>query len=265
MTSSEYTPYTATKGNIYTQHTTLTSKMGLPKWLLPASLALLMIDAIIEQSFVSSMVAWLHRFAGGEFTIVNPDRTSLPFTLHGKPEFMLVNQGHTTNAAAGTAFVYIGLGGILALWLRSRAEKRGRLGGFSLFLYHFWLVGTVLSVLLTISALVYTFLVTHQHAGQTIDLSVAAGLHNKPYPNMVPYPLQKWTPENWYTAVLKLDLAEESDRDNINSHLTIMKAWRWNLIPLLVLGSWFSAIAVVDAVQRRRARRSAPASYKVDA
>lgn len=239
--------------------------MAAPKWLLPASLALLMIDAIIEQSFVSSMVAWLHRFAGGQFTIGNPDRGQLPFTLHGKPEFMLVNQGHTTNGAAGTAFVYIGLGGILALWLRSRAERKGRLGGFSLFLYHFWLVGTVLSALLSLSALIYTFLITYQHDGQTIDVSVAAGLNNKPYPDMVPYPLHEWTPENWYTAVLKLELISGDDRSNIQDHLTIMKAWRWNLIPLSVLGLWFAVIANVDALQRRRARRAVPSTHKFGA
>ncbi|KAM0719817.1 hypothetical protein Q7P37_003952 [Cladosporium fusiforme] len=228
--------------------------MAFPRVLLPLALALLMIDAIIELSFVSSMVAWLHRTAGGDFTVVAPSTSNeLSFSLHGKPEGLLINQGHTSNAAAGTAFVLVGLGGILALTLRYRAMTNGRV---SLVLYHAWLVSTILSVLLTLVALIYTFVVTNAHTGQTIDLDVAVSLDNRPYPNFVAYPLGQWTPENWFSAILELQLVDPDQRNDIANHLTIMRAWKWNLIPLFILGLGFSIVAIMDALIRRRSKNS---------
>lgn len=232
---------------------TKNNTMTLPRLFLPLTLALLMIDAIIELSFVSSMVAWLHRTAGGSFTIVAPSTSNeLSFSLHGKPVGLLVNQGHTSNAAAGTAFVLVGLGGILVLTLRHRAATKGRGVGISKVLYHVWLLSTILSILLTLVALIYTFVVTNAHTGQTIDLNVAVSLDNKPYPNYVAYPLEKWTPENWFSAVLELQLVEPEQRDDIAHHLTIMRAWKWNLIPLFILGLGLAVVALLDALVRRR-------------
>lgn len=231
--------------------------MVFPHLLLPVALALLMIDAIIELSFVSSMVAWLHRTAGGDFTIVAPSTSDkLSFLLHGKPEGLLVNQGHTSNAAAGTAFVLVGLGGILVLTLRHRASIKGTAAGLSMVLYHAWLVSTILSVLLTLVALIYTFVVTNAHSRHTIDLNVAASLNNQPYPNYVAYPLDKWTPENWFSAVLELQLVKPDQREDIAHHLTIMRAWKWNLIPLFILGFGFSLVAIMDTVVGRRSKNS---------
>lgn len=84
--------------------------MSLPRWVVPLLLALLMIDAIIELSLISSMVAWLHSTAGGEFEVIAPEmQDMISFNLHGKPKNLLLNQGHTSNGAAGTAFVLVGL------------------------------------------------------------------------------------------------------------------------------------------------------------
>lgn len=218
--------------------------------LLYASIALLMLSSGLELALISSMVYWLHYTAGGSFPVRYNDGTI--FSLHGKPEGLLVDQGHTSNGAAGTAFVAVGLGGLLALYLHGRTLRTGKMRGFSVFMHHFFLVFTVLSVLLTLSALIYTFLITSQHSGQTIDVQLASGLHNEPYPNYVAYPLQQWTPENWFTAVLELDLASDSDRSDIKTHLDLMKAWRWNLIPMFIFGFAVMVFAVVDALQKRR-------------
>lgn len=211
---------------------------------LKAAIALLMIDSIIELSFISSMVSWLHRRAGRDFFITHSDST---FPLHGKPEFLLVDQGHTSNGAAGTAFVLIGVGGILALYLRK--FKAGRP------VYYFWVAMTVLSMLLTLAALIYTFLITSNHSGQHIDADLAASLDNKPYPNMVPYPSDEWTPENWFAAVLELPLANGKDRNDIESHLKVMKGWRSNLIPMFILGLVVSALALAESFVRRKEER----------
>ena len=241
---------------------------------LKIAIALLMIDSIIELSFISSMVSWLHTRAGRDFDIEYNGDT---FPLHGKPLNFLLNQGHTSNGAAGTAFVLIGLGGILALWLRTRQSRNpNRSHKLSTAYYYFWLVMTLLSALLSLSALIYTFLITYQHSGQTINLATASSLNNRPYPNQVPYPLQEWTPENWFKAVLKLELAQENvstnnillktivendqltsrkDVNDIELHLRIMEAWRWNLIPLFALGLLVSMLAGVDGLVRRKATR----------
>jgi hypothetical protein len=237
------------------------SKTTPPKWLLPTSLIVLMINAIIEQAFISSMVAWLHRFAGGEFNVESARQEF--YTLHGKPEHLLLNQGHTTNAAAGTAFVYIGLGGFLAIWLRSSAERMSKHTVLTASIYRLWLVGTVLSCILTLSALIYVFVITSRHFGQTIDETVAAALQNRPYPHQVAYPLLEWTPENWYTAVLKLNLLDQHDAVEIGHHLTVMKAWRWNLIPLLVLNVWVAGVAIAEELHRQSARKILPRVAKV--
>jgi len=227
--------------------------MALPRWVVPLLLALLMVDAIIELSFISSMVAWLHSTAGGEFEVIAPEmQETLSFNLHGKPKNLLLNQGHTSNGAAGTAFVLIGLGGILVLTLRHRASTSSKVGRLTTFLYFGWLVSTILSALLTLAALAYTFAVTNETRGQTIDIALAASLDSRPYPNYVAYPRDDWTPETWFEAVLELTLVDRSLRSDIEHHLTIMRAWKWNLIPLFLLGLVFSTVALLDAWVERR-------------
>lgn len=210
------------------------------------AIGFLMIDSIIELSFITSMVSWLHRRAGGSFEVIYNGTT---FYLHGKPLNLLLDQGHTSNGAAGTAFVLVGIGGILALVLRARAHRRPGtvLSKFGLILYHVWLIFTLLSALLTLAALIYVFVVTSDHNGQLIDVKMASTLHNEPYPNYVAYPLEVWTPENWFNAVLKLDLVSSTDRSDIQSHLVVMRGWRWNLIPMLILGLSVTLLAFTDA------------------
>lgn len=219
--------------------------------LLYIAIGVLMVDSIIELAFVSSMVAWLHFRAGKSFQI-GYDGGS--FSLHGKPVHLVVDQGHTSNGAAGTAFVLIGMGGLLVLWMRSRPNLWQK--GFTKILYHFWLVMTVLSVLLSLSALIYTWIVTGDYSGQTINESVASTLNNHPYPNYVAYPLDKWTPENWFDAVLQLDLIHSAERSSISTMTAIMRGWRINLIPMFIIGVVVMVLAFMDAFRRRKIARS---------
>ena len=216
--------------------------------LLYGAVALVLIDGVIELSFITSMVHWLHVYAGGQFQVNNTSGGS--FSLHGKPQNFLLNQGHTSNGAAGTAFIVVGLGGFLALFLRSRQLKRnGSLHGFTSFLYNFWLVMTVLSALFTLSALIAVMVITYQHDRQSININTASRLNNRPYPDYVAYPDLEWTPQNWFDAVLRLPLVDSTVRSNINMHYTIMKAWQWNLIPMTVLGFIVAILAFADRMK----------------
>lgn len=85
------------------------------------ALIILMFDAALEMSFIVSMVWFLHHDAGKAFTIDAPNGT---FDLHGKPKNLLVNQGHASNGAAGTALILVGFGGLIVLFYeRFRARK----------------------------------------------------------------------------------------------------------------------------------------------
>ena len=227
--------------------------MALPGWIVPLALAALMIDAIIELSLISSMVAWLHHTAGGDFEVIAPETPdTISFPLHGKPKALLADQGHTSNGAAGTAFVLVGLGGILVTILRHHALSESRRSGLVTKIYRAWIASTMISAVLSFAALLYTFILTNAHQDQAIDIGLAASLENRPFPNQVAYPEQFWTPENWFDAVLELQLVDRHQREDIAHHLTIMRAWRWNLIPLFVLGLILSAAAIVDAWTTRR-------------
>ncbi|KAH6994615.1 hypothetical protein EDB82DRAFT_502177 [Fusarium venenatum] len=207
--------------------------------LLYVALGLLMVVSIIELSFISSMVGWLHRTASGTFSF---EWQGTEHQLKGEPANLIVDQGHTSNGAAGTAFIPVGCGGILALWLRNRHNP----GKFSRFFYNFWLVWNVLSLLLVLSALIYTFVVTTEHNGQSIIPSVAAKLNDGQK-----YPLESWTPQNWFSALLDLDLTNSNERNDIEHHLRLMKGWQYNLIPFFIIHLVETGLALWDAMQRR--------------
>ena len=116
------------------------------------------------------------------------------------------------------------------------------------FIFTFWVVLTILSMLLTLSALIYTFVLTGNHDNQTIDLAVAAA---NPAPTK--YALDDWTPENWFGAIVnQVPLTLDSDRRKINQQLRLMRGWRWNLIPLFLLGLAVACAAVYEWLSLRR-------------
>ena len=82
---------------------------------------ILMVDAAIELSFVSYMVAFLHGRSSGSFSVDYPSGQT--FELQGHPSKFLQNQGHTSNGAAGAALVLIGVGGLLTIWLQKRRAR----------------------------------------------------------------------------------------------------------------------------------------------
>ncbi|KAI1097496.1 hypothetical protein F4804DRAFT_327467 [Jackrogersella minutella] len=206
------------------------------------ALGLLMVDSIIELSFVSSMVAWLHRTASKGFDV---NRDGSTYHLGGKPLNLMGDQGHTSNGAAGTAFVLIGLGGIIALSLRYWARNvSGGKATFARFIYYLWVSLNIPAFLLTIAALAYTFAVTNAHEGQTIDEALAASL------NGGPYPADTWTPQNWFSAVLQLDLVDA--RSDIQSHLDVMRGWQYNLIPMFIIQLGVTILALWEFITWRR-------------
>ncbi|KAK5219321.1 hypothetical protein LTR47_011539 [Exophiala xenobiotica] len=183
------------------------------------------------------MVGFLHDRAGKFFTI---NASSGPFDIHGKPKNLLVDQGHTSNGAAGTAVILMGLGGFLTLWL----EKRR---GCHSALFIFWVVMTWLSATLTLSALIYVNVVVAQTDNQSIELSVA-----EVHPDPQRYPVDKWTPDNWFKALLALPLAHDGDRGTLRYHLRLTSGWRWNLIPLFIVGAAVALLATSELVRERR-------------
>jgi hypothetical protein len=112
----------------------------------------------------------------------------------------------------------------------------------------------LLSSLLTMVALIYTFVETAKTGGQAIDLGVA-----RANPPPAKYPDDRWTPENWYAAVLDLPLASVAQRRVINGNLTIMRAWRWNLVSLFILGFVLLCLVALE-VRRMRRRNAQPVS-----
>ncbi|KAK4162282.1 hypothetical protein QBC43DRAFT_215770 [Cladorrhinum sp. PSN259] len=208
-------------------------------------LALLSIDAAISLALVSSMVAFLHGYGSGPFEIRNPGGSNI--LLAGHPANLITNQGHTTNGAGGTALILVGVGGIIALLLERRARNRF---ARSSPVFYIWAVIVVLSCLLSLAALVYTFVETSITDNQSINLAVAQA-------NQAPtrYPLDRWTPENWYMAVLDLSLVDPRDRSGITTNLRLMRGWRWNTIPLFVLGLVLAILVIVEVVRGRKVRR----------
>ncbi len=92
--------------------------------LLPLGVALvvLMIDSAIELAFVSSMVGYLHRSGANKYPFDTDTGTSV--VINAKPAGLLLNEGHTSNGAAGTALVLVCFGGFLVLWMQRRRVQK---------------------------------------------------------------------------------------------------------------------------------------------
>ncbi|KAK3989843.1 hypothetical protein QBC44DRAFT_342322 [Cladorrhinum sp. PSN332] len=210
-------------------------------------LALLSVDAGISLALVSNMVAFLHGYGKGPFKVNAEGAQDVIFLLAGHPQKLITNQGHTTNGAGGTALVLVGLGGVIALLLERRARKHD---GKSSPAFYIWAVIVVLSCLLSLAAFIYTFVETYITDNQMIIVRVA---QINPFPTR--YPLDRWTPENWYAAVLGLSLVDVRDRNGITTNLRLMRGWRWNTIPLFLLGFILAVLVVVEVIRSRRARR----------
>jgi hypothetical protein len=183
------------------------------------SSALLSALSIANLGMISSMVGFLHDQKDNVDTYrVNwPDKT---VQLKVLPEHLWTDHGHTSNGVAGYGF-FLGLFGLYVAWRqRNRQGKPASKTLLALFVLQ------LLAVLFTLSAIIFAFVVTYQTDDQHIDPNLAL-------PN-VKYSHHKWTPETWFKAVLKLPLANQSQHDNIDSHVNVMTAWRWMLLPIFV-------------------------------
>jgi len=92
-------------------------------WLpLGLALVLLMIDSAIELALITSMVGYLHRSGANMYSFVSDTGDSA--SILAKPQGLLLNEGHTSNGAAGTALIIVCFGGFLVLWNERRRERR---------------------------------------------------------------------------------------------------------------------------------------------
>jgi len=105
---------------------------------------------------------------------------------------------------------------------------------------------TVLSLFLTLAALAYTFAVTNQTKGQSIDKAVAVQFEGENYP------LDKWSPENWTKALLALPLTSNTDANYLSHWLHVIEGWKWNLIPMFLLGLLVASLTVKEYLGNRR-------------
>lgn len=90
---------------------------------LGAALVVLMIDSAIELATISSMVGYLHRSGANTYPFITDDSTEPLVFVNAKPAGLLLNEGHTSNGAAGTALVLICFGGFITLWHQHRRQR----------------------------------------------------------------------------------------------------------------------------------------------
>ena len=103
--------------------------------------------------------------------------------------------------------------------------------------------------LLILTALIYTNVVTEKTSGQSINLELLA---LNPYP--IKYPVDDWTPENWYEQVLKLPLEEGLVPNAIRQNLRVQMGWRYNIIALFVVGLALVVLVVLEVLATRKNR-----------
>jgi hypothetical protein len=108
------------------------------------------------------------------------------------------------------------------------------------------LILQLLAVLFTLSALIFVFVVTYQTTDQSIRLPIAANNEGQNYDEF------KWTPETWFKAVLDLPLADQDKRDEIDSKVTNMVAWRWMLIPIFIVDIIAFGVTTLAWVRQRK-------------
>jgi hypothetical protein len=89
---------------------------------LAIALVLLTIDSAIELALISSMVGYLHRSGANKYPFDLGNGASA--LINAKPVGLLLNEGHTSNGAAGTALILICFGGFLVLFTQRRQNVR---------------------------------------------------------------------------------------------------------------------------------------------
>jgi hypothetical protein len=96
-------------------------------------------------------------------------------------------------------------------------------------------ISLVLLVLFILSAFIYVFAVTYLTIDNRINTRFAQSVDG------APYPIDSWTPETWYKALLLLPL----DKVDLTGAYQEMVAWRWWIFPYLlviILASGWTAV-----------------------
>ncbi|KAK8073218.1 hypothetical protein PG994_004117 [Apiospora phragmitis] len=233
---------------------------------LELGLVLLICSALIEVGLLSTTLAWLRTTASAGFHFydgVHPD--SPQYTLWGEPANLLLTQTYVALADAGATFLLVGAGGFLALWSRGRHLRLHNRHSYHLrhtsslrarallYAYYGWVALQVPLLLFTAATLGYVYNVTAARQGQDIRIEAAMNASSSSG-GADPYPLDSWTPQSWFPAVLNLDLVES--RGDVKAAVSIMNGWFWNLCPMLVLQLAVVVLAKLELVQWRRARQT---------
>ncbi|KAB2110098.1 hypothetical protein AG0111_0g1222 [Alternaria gaisen] len=183
------------------------------------------------------MVAWLLDQKHHVHTY-QVDWPGNPTQINVEPKNLWTDQGHESNGLAVYGF-FLGIFGMLTAWrMRNAGQAPRSLTALTTLL----LIGTMFSL----SAFIFVFVVTYQTTGQRIREPIAinaVGLN---------YPAEKWTPETWFRAILDLPLADGAQHAQIKSRVRNMEAWRWILLPLLLVYITASYIVVTTWLRQRR-------------
>lgn len=106
-------------------------------------------------------------------------------------------------------------------------------------------ISLILLVLFILSALIYVFAVTYLTSDNRINTRYAQSMDGSPYP------IDSWTPETWYKALLLLPLANV----DLTGAYQEMVAWRWWIFPYLTMSilafGWTAIVWVNERTPRR--------------
>ncbi|KAI0438342.1 hypothetical protein F4803DRAFT_555134 [Xylaria telfairii] len=200
-------------------------------------IVLMMIDAIIEASLVCSSIGWLNDVARGR--VLRFVTYGSKYRLPALPRHLIRDPLHTSNGAAGTAFAFVGLGGLAVLTLRDWAQYRTGTGPKCCrIFYYLWVSANTPALFFTGATMVYVLVLSNTRAGQKIHVQKAVNLHGRPYD------LDDWPPDVWFSAVLDLKLTQ--DRGEIAKQLGVMRAWIYNLPLMFLFQSTVTVLGYMD-------------------
>jgi len=237
--------------------------------LLPPSI-LLSCLCVVEFSLISSIVSYIHLQGPLVWQISD---SQYDFPLDRIPAHLHLDAGHVSNAAAGLGF-FVGLLGIYIAFAarrdanpvrsgvhydslatqsiltkgeKERARSSNRAGFVPLSaLFILFATSAVLDFLLTMSALIFSFVYDQMTSSNTISLDIASqevGHH---------YTQDNWSPGTWFSAVLALPLASQSDQNSVHYHISVMKASKWMLVPLFIVVFFVMLVSLFSLWRNRK-------------
>lgn len=215
-------------------------------WILFPPCLLLSCLGVVELGLVSSIVSYIH-LQGPQVWQISSEQYHFP--LDRIPAHLHLDAGHVSNAAAGLGF-FLGLLGMYIAFRERRHQSQKAAFGTPTPIFAIFTTFAILEFLLAMAALIYSFVYDHTTASNTISLvraSQEVGQH---------YTEHNWAPATWFTAVLALPLASQSDRNVITNHIHVMKASKWMLVPIYIVAFVVMVGGILGFMQNRRAKRA---------